>query len=121
LKVLTIYGIPNCDTCRKARRWLTDNDIEHRFHDLRADGLELEMLERWTLALDWQTLLNTRSLTWRKIPEIDRAELTQSRAMTLMRDQPTLLKRPVLEVGEIVAAGFSAASYDALLASDKTT
>jgi len=116
LSILTIYGIPNCDTCRKARKWLTDNRHEHRFHDLRADGLDLQMLDRWAVLLDWQTLLNTRSVTWRKIPEIDRADITRSRAFALMLTQPTLVKRPLLERGTLIAVGYSAANYEALLA-----
>lgn len=116
MSILTIYGIPNCDTCRKARKWLTDNRHEHRFHDLRADGLDLQMLDRWAVLLDWQTLLNTRSVTWRKIPEIDRADITRSRAFALMLTQPTLVKRPLLERGTLIAVGYSAANYEALLA-----
>lgn len=114
--MLTIYGIPSCDTCRKARKWLTEQAKEHKFHDLRADGLDLEMLDRWARTLDWQKLLNTRSLTWRKIPEVDRAGMTKSRAMALMLEQPTLVKRPVLECDEFVAVGFSAANYERIFA-----
>lgn len=116
MSILTVYGIPNCDTCRKARKWLTDNRHEHRFHDLRADGLDLQMLDRWAVLLDWQTLLNTRSVTWRKIPEIDRADITRSRAFALMLTQPTLVKRPLLERWTLIAVGYSAANYEALLA-----
>lgn len=114
--VLTIYGIPSCDTCRKARKWLTENDKEHTFHDLRQDGLDIQMLERWSQTLDWQKLLNTRSLTWRKIPEVDRAGITKDRAMALMIEQPTLVKRPVLECEEFVAVGFSSANYARIFA-----
>jgi Spx/MgsR family transcriptional regulator len=110
--VLTIYGIPSCDTCRNARKWLTEHDREHRFHDLRQDGLDMEMLERWTGTLDWEKLLNTRSLTWRKVPEVDRAGMTVNRAMALMLDQPTLVKRPVLEWDDHVEVGFSPAGYE---------
>ena len=108
---LTIYGIPSCDTCRKARQWLVENDRAYRFHDLREDGLDMQMLERWAEALDWQTILNTRSLTWRKIPEIDRADMTKSRAFAFMLDQPTLIKRPLLEYGKLVTAGYSPAAF----------
>lgn len=110
--MLTIYGIPSCDTCRKARKWLTENNKEHAFHDLRQDGLDIQMLDRWARTLDWQRLLNTRSLTWRKIPEVDRAGMTKNRAMALMLEQPTLVKRPVLECEEFVAVGFSPANYE---------
>ena len=114
--VLTIYGIPSCDTCRKARKWLTENNRDHTFHDLRQDGLDIQMLDRWAKTLEWQKLLNTRSLTWRKIPEVDRAGMTKNRAMALMLEQPTLVKRPVLECEEFVAVGFSAANYEKIFA-----
>ena len=110
--MLTIYGIPSCDTCRKARKWLTENKHEHTFHDLRQDGLDIQMLDRWARTLEWQKLLNTRSLTWRKIPEVDRAGMTKNRAMALMLEQPTLVKRPVLECDDFVAVGFSPANYE---------
>ncbi len=112
--MLTVYGIPSCDSCRNARKWLTEHGKEHRFHDLRADGLDKEMLQRWARALEWEKLLNTRSLTWRKVPEVDRASLNSNRAMALMLDQPTLVKRPVLETDDIVVVGFSPASYSEL-------
>ena len=112
MTVLTIYGIPSCDTCRKARKWLTENNREHTFHDLRQDGLDIQMLDRWSRTLEWEKLLNTRSLTWRKIPEVDRAGMTKNRAMALMLEQPTLVKRPVLECEEFVAVGFSPANYE---------
>jgi len=110
--VVTIYGIPSCDTCRKARKWLTDNGTEFTFHDLREDGLEIEMLDRWSQSLDWQKILNKHSLTWRKIPEVDRAGLTINRAKALMIEQPTLVKRPVLECDEFVVVGFSPDNYE---------
>ena len=114
--MLTIYGIPSCDTCRKARKWLTENSREHTFHDLRQDGLDIQMLDRWSRTLEWQKLLNTRSLTWRKIPEVDRTGMTKNRAIALMLEQPTLVKRPVLECEEFVAVGFSPANYAKIFA-----
>ena len=114
--MLTIYGIPSCDTCRKARKWLTENNREHTYHDLRQDGLDIQMLDRWSRTLEWQKLLNTRSLTWRKIPEVDRTGMTKNRAIALMLEQPTLVKRPVLECEEFVAVGFSPANYAKIFA-----
>jgi len=110
--MLTIYGIPSCDSCRNARKWLTENGKDYQFHDLRVDGLDMEMLQRWTDTLDWQKILNTRSLTWRKVPEVDRAGMTANKAMALMLDQPTLVKRPVLECDDIVEVGFSPDNYE---------
>ncbi len=105
--MLTIYGIKSCDTCRKARKYLAENDIEFRFHDVRDDGLDIQMLERWGDRIDWQKLLNRQSLTWRKIPEVDREDMSKERAFALMLDQPTLVKRPVLESEHFMAVGFS--------------
>jgi arsenate reductase len=112
LNVLTIYGIPSCDTCRKARKWLTENGMEFRFHNLREDGLDLATLDRWSKTLEWQKILNKNSLTWRKIPEVDRADLTMNRAKALMLEQPTLVKRPVLEADDVIVVGFSPDNYE---------
>ena len=102
-----VYGIKSCDTCRIARKYLTDNKIEHRFHDIRDDGLDIQMLERWVERIGWEKLLNTKSLTWRKIPEVDRADMSQDKALAAMLDRPTLIKRPVLEADNFMAVGFS--------------
>jgi len=112
--LLKLFGISSCDSCRKARKWLQDESLEFEFHDLRKDGLDVQMLERWMTRMDWQKFLNTRSLTWRKIPEVDRAEMTQSRAISLMLEHPTLVKRPVLECKQFIAVGFSPENYQKL-------
>jgi arsenate reductase len=78
----------------------------------RKDGLEIQTLERWMEVLDWQKFLNTSSLTWRKIPEVDRAGMTKERAISLIIEHPTLLKRPVLECEKFIAVGFSPANYE---------
>lgn len=109
--MLKLFGITSCDSCRKARKWLQDQKREFEFHDLRNDGLDVQMLERWMSRMDWQKFLNTRSLTWRKIPEVDRAEMTKSRAISLMLEHPTLVKRPVLECKQFIAVGFSPENY----------
>ena len=113
--MLTIYGIKSCDTCRKARKYLAEHDIEFRFHDVRDDGLDIQMLERWAGRLDWQKLLNKKSLTWRKVPEADRNSITMDSAFALMLDQPTLLKRPVLESPRFIAVGFSEKRFSEFL------
>ncbi len=105
--MLTVYGIKSCDTCRKARKYLAEQDIQFRFHDVRDDGLDIQMLERWSGRIDWQKLLNRQSLTWRKIPEVDRNDMNRDRAFALIIEQPTLLKRPVLEASKFLAVGFS--------------
>ena len=105
--MLTVFGIKSCDTCRRARKYLAEQDIEFGFHDVREDGLDIQMLERWAARIDWQKLLNKQSLTWRKIPEVDRNDMTKDKAFALMIDRPTLLKRPVLESEKFLAVGFS--------------
>jgi arsenate reductase len=114
--VLKLYGINSCDTCRKAKLWLTQNSREFEFYDIRDDGLDIQMLERWVKRISWEKLLNTRSLTWRKIPEVDRSDMTQSRALSMMLEHPTLVKRPVLEHRKFIAVGFSDEDYDKLVA-----
>lgn len=109
--MLTLYGISSCDTCRKAKKWLVEQSIEFSWHDLRDSGLDRQMLDRWTERMDWRKFLNTRSLTWRKIPEVDRAGIDRERAIGMMLEHPTLVKRPVLEGEEFIAVGFSSDNY----------
>ncbi len=110
--MITIYGIKNCDTCRKALKYFGEHAIEHRFHDVRDDGLDIQMLERWSAALDWEKLLNRRSLTWRNVPQDVRDGITKDKAFALMLDQPTLVKRPVLESKQFTAVGFSEKRFE---------
>jgi len=111
--VLTIYGIPNCDSCRKARRWLESGSVEHHFHDLRNDAIRSDVLARWAGSVGWQKLLNTRSTTWRGIPQEQREDMDEERALKLMLQHPTLIKRPVLENKNLILVGFSDESYAA--------
>ena len=112
--MLTLYGIGSCDTCRRARKWLTEQSHEYKFHDLRDDGIDIQMVERWAGRIDWQKLLNTRSLTWRKLPEVDRAAMSKDSALASMLEHPTLVKRPVLECSKFIAVGFSPDNYKAI-------
>lgn len=113
-ELLTLYGIASCDTCRKARKWLAQQSYEYEFHDLREDGLDIQLLERWAKRISWEKLLNTRSLTWRKLPEVDRADMSKNKALASMLEQPTLVKRPVLECAQFIAVGFSPDNYKAI-------
>ena len=112
--MLTLYGIGSCDTCRNARKWLTAQSHDYSFHDLRDDGLDIQMLERWAKRIDWEKLLNTRSLTWRKLPEVDRVDMSEDSALVSMLEHPTLVKRPVLECSDFIAVGFSPENYRAI-------
>ncbi len=114
--MLTIYGIPNCDACRKARKSLAARGLEFRFHDLRKDGIDIQMLERWSGKVGWETLLNRKSLTWRQVPESDRQSMSRDRALALMLEEPTLIKRPVLESDAFTAVGFSEQRFEDFLA-----
>jgi arsenate reductase len=112
--LITVYGIKNCDTCRKARKWLDAQGIEHQYHDFREDGLDNKSLTEWVKTVGWETLLNRRGTTWRKLPEAAREGLTPDGATALMLDNPTLIKRPVFDMGGSYAVGFSKTEQESL-------
>jgi len=109
----TVFGIPNCDTVKKARAWLVAQGIEHQFHDFKKQGVPQEPLDRWMHVLGWQPLLNTRGPTWRKIAQEERATVSDSAsARVLMLKYPSVIKRPVVEwPGARVTVGFDAARW----------
>ena len=107
----TVYGIKNCSTVKKACRWLSQNNLAYQFHDLRKDGLSQSRLTQWTAEIDWQILLNRRGTTWRKLPEQAKASLNKTSAIKLMAEQPTLIKRPVIEHNSRLIVGFSQDIY----------
>jgi arsenate reductase len=109
--IINIYGLKSCDSCRKALQWLREHDIEHEFHDVRDDGITIQMLERWADRVEWEALLNKRSLTWRRIPELDRQNLSRAGALALMLENPTVIKRPVIESRKRMVVGFDAEAY----------
>lgn len=112
--MITLYGLKNCDTCRKARKWLDAEGIAHRFLDVRADGVTGDEISVWTSALGWEAVLNGRSTTWRQIPEAEREGLNEARAVALMAKNPTLIKRPVIDTGSKILVGFTKATEAAL-------
>ena len=112
--MVTLYGISNCDTVRKARRWLDGHGVEYSFHDVRRDGLSKPQLESWVQALGWETLLNRRGTTWRKLPETVRAGIDRRLAVNLMLEQPAMIKRPLLDLDDTLHLGFSEAAYNDL-------
>ncbi|HYE34398.1 ArsC family reductase [Methylocaldum sp.] len=113
--MLDLYGIRNCDTCKKARAWLELHDIAYHFHDFRDDGLDRSVLEEVERALGWECLLNRRSTTWRQLGDADRMELTREKALELMLRFPTLIKRPVLMASNTILTGFLPAQYEKAL------
>lgn len=108
--MITVYGIKNCDTCRNALKALKSEGRDHQFHDLRADGLGEAEVIRWLGAAGWEKLLNRRGTTWRKLPEAERENLDEGKIKRLLLENPTLIKRPVFEVGDEVVVGFDAAA-----------
>jgi arsenate reductase len=109
---VTIYGIKNCDTMKKARAWLDKRGIEYLFHDYKAEGIERSRLETWAKEAGWETLLNRAGTTFRKLPEKERDGLMEKKALALMLAQPSLIKRPVLEVGGRLVIGFKPDIYE---------
>jgi arsenate reductase len=110
---ITLFGIASCDSCRKARHWLEEAGLEYRYHDLRKDGLPDSALRAWVRRAGWDAVLNRRSATWRRIPEVDRAVDGPEAAMDLMKEYPTLIKRPILSSGRLLIVGFDADEYAA--------
>ena len=113
--VLTLYGIANCDTVRKARRWLDGQGIAYRFHDLRKDGIGETQLRAWSEELGWEALLNRRGTTWRTVPDTVKAGLDTDAAIRLMLEMPAIIRRPVLDLGDRCVVGFTQAHYQSLL------
>ena len=111
---VTIYGIKNCDTMKKARAWLDARGVAYDFHDYKAAGIARDRLERWAGEVGWETLLNRAGTTFRKLPETDKDGLTERKALGLMLAQPSMIKRPVLERGKTLLVGFSPEKYSAL-------
>jgi arsenate reductase len=109
---VTIYGIKNCDTMKKARAWLDKQGVEHTFHDYKTAGIEREQLERWSKKVGWETLLNKAGTTFRKLPDKDKQALDATKAIKLMLAQPSIIKRPVLDAGSgKLLVGFKPESY----------
>ena len=110
----TLYGIPNCDTMKKARKWLADNGVEYEFHDYKKLGIEKKKLDEWIKAVGWETLLNRRGMMWRKVPDDVKASIDEKSAIGLMLETPSIIKRPVLEDNGKVTVGFKAETYQEL-------
>ena len=113
---VTIYGIKNCDTMKKARAWLDKKGVAYDFHDYKAAGIERGRLEGWAGKVGWETLLNRAGTTFRKLPEAEKQGLDEDKAVALMLAQPSMIKRPVLDLGDRRIAGFKPDIYDAAIA-----
>ena len=108
----TIYGIRNCDTMKKARAWLDAKGVAYDFHDYKSAGIDKEKLKGWSDRLGWETLLNRAGTTFRKLPEADKEGLTEKKALALMLEQPSMIRRPVLELGGKLLVGFKPQIYE---------
>ena len=112
---LTLYGIRNCDTVKKARAWLDAAGIGYDFHDYKTQGVDRARLEGWVARLGWEVVLNRAGTTFRKLPDADKAGLDAARAVALMCAQPSMIKRPVVEAGETLLIGFKPAEWETAL------
>jgi Spx/MgsR family transcriptional regulator len=113
---LDLYGLKNCDTCKRVRKELDAADIPYTFHDVREDGVTKAQVAKWAKTAGWETMLNKASTTWRALPEADKADLTEAKAVALMTAHPALIKRPLIVRGDTeVHVGWTAAVKETLL------
>jgi len=110
-KPITLYGIKNCDTMKKARTWLDGAGVAYVFHDYKTEGVQKPTLERWAKQVGWEVVLNRAGTTFRKLPEADRENITEKKAIALMQAQPSMIKRPVLDMGDTLLVGFKPDVY----------
>ena len=111
-EVVTIYGIKNCDTMKKARAWLDKRGVDYVFHDYKTSGIDGARLESWLKKAGWESLLNRAGTTFRKLPDKDKNALTEKKAFALMLAQPSMIKRPVLDIGGKLLMGFKREEYE---------
>jgi len=110
--MVTVYGIRNCDTVKKARAWLDARGVDYRFHDYKTAGIDAPRLRGWASELGWERLLNRAGTTFRQLPEADRADIDQDKAIALMLAQPSMIKRPVVDLGDRRLVGFKADEWE---------
>ena len=114
--MITVYGIKNCDTVKKALKWLTDHNIEHKLHDYRVDGLDLNFLTQAEAQFGWDMLVNKRSTTWRNLDEQVKNSLDKTTVLSVLAENPTLIKRPIILQDGKALIGFNEKEYQAALA-----
>ncbi len=104
--MLTLYGIPNCNTMKKARAWLDSQALPYRFHDYKKAGVDPQLLKAWSDQLGWEALINRRGTTWRRLPQAERENLSLESALLLMQANPSVIKRPILARADLLLLGF---------------
>ncbi|MEW4468065.1 ArsC family reductase [Parasphingorhabdus sp. JC815] len=107
-----MYGISNCDTIKKARNWMEKNGINYVFHDYKVSGITKDKLEEWVMQVGWEPLLNKRGTTFKKLPDMVKENVNEDSAIMLMQENPSMIKRPVLEHGDELVVGFKASDYE---------
>ena len=111
-----MYGIPNCDTIKKARGWLKEHSVDYEFHDYKKLGVSEELLGKWMKLVDWEILLNRRGMMWRKLDDSQKENINKASAITIMMETPSIIKRPVLEMSASkILVGFKESEYQELL------
>ena len=111
-----VYGIPNCDTIKKARKWLDEQGIDYRFHDYKKQGVEEQLVRAWVAELGWENLVNRRGMMWRKLPQDIRDAMDEESAVRVMLETPSIIRRPLLDTGEARHLGFSENDYREIFA-----
>jgi arsenate reductase (glutaredoxin) len=109
---IVLYGIPNCDTVKKARVYLDGRGVAYHFHDYKKSGVEATDLKRWAAQVGWEKLLNKAGTTFKKLPDTDKADIDETKAIALMVANPSMIKRPVVEGGKTLLVGFNPQAYD---------
>ncbi len=113
--MIKLFGIPNCDSVKKSQKWLKNSGIEYEFHDYKKQGITKKQITNWCKNVGWEILLNKRSRTWKELSENDRSNLTQTKAVTLMYQHPTLIKRPIVQKGNSILVGFDSNEFSQTL------
>ena len=109
---ITVFGIPNCDTVKKARKWLDAKSVSYDFHDYKKKGVDEDTLNTWCKELGWEALLNRRGTTWRKLDDAQKVDLSQASAVKLMQENTSLIKRPIVQANNKLMLGFNAEQYE---------
>lgn len=109
--MITLYGIKNCDTVKKARRWLEDHGVDYQFHDFRQDGIDIKLISQWVEKSGWEAIVNKRSTTWRRLADKDKNIKSNQQAIDLLLINPTLIKRPITQSNKTLLIGFKEEEY----------